>query len=401
MYALENATIGSRRPQSESAPIPDFYPRLEALRGIAALSVAAFHSWQSRWLDSAGSTRSFLSPTTTDGFFDQIASLALRIAGNGHGAVILFFVISGFVLTGSLARGPQDYARGGTRFLLARLFRIYPAAVATIAVFALVFWAFGASFGRAQNFGPIALVENALLIDTSINGVMWTLQVELIAGPLLLIAYFGFQRFGIAPVVALFCILAALSFWGPWMRAIGGANMFGTIHAFIPGMIAFLTAPRLLRSCTPRTATLVLAIASIGFLASRPVLSWTSNWAVIAEASFGAIAVAVLAFGRPGAFATIFDWRLTRFFGRISYSFYLLHPLTLLAMWKNPSVLGAVIAMGVSPLALAIILFVTSVAVITPLAFALYRWVERPGIAANRTLARLLLARPPKPNTAG
>jgi peptidoglycan/LPS O-acetylase OafA/YrhL len=400
MYALDNA-IGAQRSKSESARTPDFYPRLEALRGIAALSVAAFHSWQSRWHDIAGDTRSFLSAATTDSLFDQAVALALRIVGNGHGAVILFFVISGFVLTGSLVRGPQARVRGGTRFLLARLFRIYPAVFATVAIFALVFWAFGASFGKAQSYGPVALLENALLVDTSINGVMWTLQLELIAGPLLLIAYFGFLRFGITIVVALFCILAALSFWGPWMRAIGSPNMFGTIHAFIPGMIAFLIAPRLLRSCTPRRATLVLAIACIGFLASRPVLSWTSSWAVLAEATFGATVVAVLALGRPGAFAALFDWRLIRFFGRISYSFYLLHPLTLLVMWKIPGVLGATIAFGVPPLALALILFVASVALITPLAAALYRWVEQPGIAANRTLIKLVLARPPKPSAVG
>ena len=38
--------------------------------------------------------------------------------------------------------------------------------------------------------------------------------------------------------------------------------------------------------------------------------------------------IAVLAFGRAGAAAALLDLRLTQIFGRISYSFYLLHPLT-------------------------------------------------------------------------
>ena len=72
------------------------------------------------------------------------------------------------------------------------------------------------------------------------------------------------------------------------------------------------------------------------------------------------------------------------FFGRISYSFYLLHPLTLLIIWKVPSALGAVIAVGVPAVLVAAFLIFASIVLLTPLAFAMYRWIEIPGIAAGR-----------------
>jgi peptidoglycan/LPS O-acetylase OafA/YrhL len=377
-----------------SAPKPasrtDFYPQLEALRGVAALGVAAMHAWQSTWLDPSGQTRNFLSSTQSDSLVEIALAWILRVVGNGHGAVILFFVLSGFVLTGSLVRGPQDIARGTSRFVASRLFRLYPAVFVTIAIFALVFWTTGASISEPDSYSTLNLFKNALLLETSINGVMWTLKLELIAVPLLLLAYALFSRFGISALVALFGVLAALSFWGAWNRAIGNPNAFGSIHAFVLGMIAFLTAPRLVSRCTPRMATWTFIGAAAGFVASRPVIGWWSHWAVLAEAAFGAVAVAILAFSRPGAIVAIFDCRALRFFGQISYSFYLLHPLTLSVMWKIPALLGVVIMAGVPPVAAAIVLFIISVAVVTPFALAMYRWVERPGIDANRKLSQLI-----------
>jgi peptidoglycan/LPS O-acetylase OafA/YrhL len=369
---------------SESTGI--FYPRLEALRGVAALMVAAFHSWQSTWFDSTDKLRNFLVVSDGRVFASYCTNMILRVVGNGYGAVVLFFVISGFVLTGSLARGPQRLPRGASRFLIARLLRIYPAVFATVGLFAALFWASGVFIDAPKAYIPLGLLRNALLINTSIDGVTWSLQLELIAMPAIVLAYFGWRQWGVTvPVVFFFC-LAALSFWGPWNRVIGAPNLFGTIHAFMPGVAAFFLAPKLVKGCSARIATLTLAGTITGFLASRPVLGAGSHWAVLAEAIFGAIAVAILAFGQPGGCGRIFDFSLIRFFGRISYSFYLLHPLTLMVMWKMPHVLANAIRAGVPVLVVAILLFVCSTAAVTPLAFAMYRWVERPGVTAGREL---------------
>jgi peptidoglycan/LPS O-acetylase OafA/YrhL len=370
-----------------------FYPRLEALRGVAALTVAAFHSWHSPWLDPAGQTRDFLSISDGQGFAGNVTSLVLRVIGNGLGAVVLFFVISGFVLSGSLARGPHSIPRVAMRFLLARLFRIYPAVFATIAIFATLFWSAGVFIDTTDGYAPLALLRNALLIDVSIDGVMWTLQLEMIAIPLIFVTYLGSRRWGLAVPAAMFLGLAVLSFWGPWDRAIGAPNMFGTIHAFMPGMVAYFVAPGLLKQCSPRVAKFAFAGAAAGFLASRPVLGIGSHWAVLCEAIFGAVVVAILASDCPGALGRIFDLSIIRFFGRISYSFYLLHPLTFLVMGKIPGPLASAMEAGVPVVVMATFLFVASTAAVTPLAFAMYRWVERPAVAAGGKLAKSMLRR--------
>lgn len=83
-----------------------FFPRLEALRGLAALVVAADHVWQSPWRDASGETRSFI-PSPANDVFGGWTTLVLWTFGNGLAAVNLFFVISGFVLLQSLMRGPD------------------------------------------------------------------------------------------------------------------------------------------------------------------------------------------------------------------------------------------------------------------------------------------------------
>jgi exopolysaccharide production protein ExoZ len=71
-----------------------FIPRLESLRGIAALTVVSYHVWgQFSGTPSAG--------------WDAAAFYALRWLSNGIGAVVGFFVISGFVLARSLEANPE------------------------------------------------------------------------------------------------------------------------------------------------------------------------------------------------------------------------------------------------------------------------------------------------------
>jgi peptidoglycan/LPS O-acetylase OafA/YrhL len=369
--------------ETQGKPGAVFYPRLEALRGGAALMVAAFHACQSTWFDSEGKVRNFLYPGEDAGFVSNLCASFLRIAGNGNGAVVLFFVISGFVLASSLLRGPQSFAGCGARFLNARMFRIYPAVFIAVGVFALVFWLTGASLSGPSAYSPLGLLRNALLLDFSIDGVMWSLQLEVAAVPLIFVAYLGWRRCGAVVLVLSFSALAGLSFWEPWNRLIGAPNLFGEIYAFVFGMAAFLVGPRLVALCSSRVASVAFAGAAGLFLSSRMVISPTSHWSPLAEAASATIMVAILAFGRLGSEASIFDHRLIRFFGRISYSFYLLHPLTLLIIWKIPSALGAAIAVGVPAALVAAFLIVASIVVVTPFSYAMYRWIEIPGIIAG------------------
>jgi peptidoglycan/LPS O-acetylase OafA/YrhL len=87
---------------------------LDSIRGIAALAVVIFHA--NAWLDF-----------TKDAYFNSsLPTHILNIFFNGHNAVCLFFVLSGFVLS-------LKYVKKGVKevsyieFILKRAFRLYPA----------------------------------------------------------------------------------------------------------------------------------------------------------------------------------------------------------------------------------------------------------------------------------
>lgn len=136
-----------------------FMPELDTLRGIAVLSVLFFHGFRAEYvgLHFTGTARAILLATQSGVF-----------------GVNLFFVLSGFLITGILidSRGTSDYYR---RFYARRALRILPAYYSLLIFLALLRQAsaafLGLSFIYVSNF-------------TSLFGVsmdyhpLWSLAVE-------------------------------------------------------------------------------------------------------------------------------------------------------------------------------------------------------------------------------
>src|SRR5258708_32678860 len=78
-----------------------FLPRIESMRGIAALTVVGFH------------VSNQFSASPAFGWFDGFAFRIFTAFFNGVGAVVIFFVLSGFVLARSL-----DANSNPTRFYI-------------------------------------------------------------------------------------------------------------------------------------------------------------------------------------------------------------------------------------------------------------------------------------------
>jgi peptidoglycan/LPS O-acetylase OafA/YrhL len=92
---------------------------LDSIRGIAAFSVLLFHCY----LLSHDFKRQIDNVIETYGFpWGSSLSLYMNLFTSGRSAVIIFFVLSGFVLTLSLLNRKQSYKK----FILSRIFRIYP-----------------------------------------------------------------------------------------------------------------------------------------------------------------------------------------------------------------------------------------------------------------------------------
>src|SRR4051812_31888379 len=165
----------------------EFFPNLEAARGVAALMVALFHTGLIRYTDASGYEHELIIRTRGSDWGD----VAARILGNGPGAVILFFVLSGFVLTKVLESGSANVRDNTWQFLWGRVFRIYPGVVSTLVVFTFVYFVFGSLIHSPEQFSPASLLLNALLIRPNIDPVMWSLQLEIIGSVMILCLYYA------------------------------------------------------------------------------------------------------------------------------------------------------------------------------------------------------------------
>jgi peptidoglycan/LPS O-acetylase OafA/YrhL len=392
----EHFPTGARHLPEHQGDLQGFNPRIESLRGIAAMMVAAFHVGQTGYrLEGGGDGQRQLI------FVGEEASAfwnALRIGYswllNGHGAVVLFFVISGFVLSRSLDRMSGPAGRIACLFLLRRALRLWPPVVFMVAAFA--FFHFTANL-RLPNLGadayqPLQLLRHALLHGSHINGVVWTLQVEAFAAPVILMGWMAARRRGSRVLWMLAVVLCVASFargFDRWVADIGlpRAGYLQFLYVFIAGMLipdwaAYIRSLGLHR----RVAALYPVSGMVLILAAPYIFGLGSNYRSICEMAGSVALVTGVVLGMTSLVGRVLDRPLVRFYGRISYSFYLLHPLTLTVLWNQPELVGQIVSLGVPKVVVALLLLAVSVAVVTPLAMLSYALVEAPSIRLGRRL---------------
>ena len=158
------AAEGDAPLRSSPGRVSHRFAHIDTLRAVAALLVFLAHVSE-RFSPLARAPGPGLS-------FPVLA----RVFKLGRLGVLLFFIISGFVIYASL-RGPREYA--GRRFVITRFFRLYPAYWLSLAVGLLVFWWY-----RGQTFGPVLILANATMLPRLLHaplvlGVYWTLETEL------------------------------------------------------------------------------------------------------------------------------------------------------------------------------------------------------------------------------
>lgn len=365
----------SARPGTHST---GYVARLEALRGFGTLIVAAAHCLQITW--AAGRP---LSSTLDEGdpVSHWLAPVYIALC-NGQGALIVFFVISGFVLTRSLERGPDKFAPAARRYFIGRIFRLYPVIISTMLLFAGLWWSFGLAIPgvAAAAYSPMSLIRNMLLLESSIDGVTWSLQLELIAVGFIFIVVRWQRHWPILPSLILTIVLTLLSFSGSWSRFLGPGKSAGYLFAFAFGILLQSIDPAPFRRLQARTATAIFLASVALFFAVRSI---TGHWAPLLETCAATAMVGLLAHQKLNV-AKMLDWRFARFYGKISYSFYLLHPLTLIVLWRIPEQVNALRHMGIPNLAIALGATIVSSAAITPLAWLSWRLVEWPAIGLGR-----------------
>lgn len=307
---------------------------LDALRGLAALSVVIYH-YTARFPE----------------MFPQAPHVEYAFTW-GHESVLLFFAISGFVISFSL-----DRAASVADFAVKRFARLYPAYWGAMALTLLVQYLGGIT---ALQVPPIAIAANITMLQSfaylpGVDGAYWTLGMELA----FYICMVGIWRSGAAGrieqvLLAWLCLGWLGLTWEGMPSRLAMLLVFAYIPFFGIGMLSYRvwSGARHWREQLPYAMAILASV--IGQSRTEP--------AILALLLFGLFAALVA--GRLGFLAT----RPLLWLGSISYTLYLVH--------HN---IGFIILLyagqiGVSPLMA--VLMATGVAFV--LAVLLHHLVEEP-----------------------
>jgi exopolysaccharide production protein ExoZ len=300
---------------------------MEGIRGLAILLVFFVHY------------HTLFSPYISG------SSLTFRISelswGLGQSGVDLFFVLSGYLIYGAVIRKPISYAK----FMKRRVQRIYPTFLCVFALYLVLCFAFpsvsklpaGAWDATKYIVMNLALLPGIFPIAPLIT-VAWSLSYEFffyITIPLLVMAT-AMRRWQRWHRVAFFLILAALRFTVAPLLPIrmvmftGGILVYEGMHS--DWLRSKLGAKGELFATLALFASL-LPIALLAIHQNVPSQSGdlTGRGVVLREflmwATYSLFALYCL--GRKGLLSTLFSWTPLRWMGNMSYSYYLIHGVTL------------------------------------------------------------------------
>ncbi|WP_454848707.1 acyltransferase family protein [Rhizobium binxianense] len=353
------------------------FASLDSVRGIAALVVLLNHvfnfvdgsNWDSPWL--------------------RYTPLGLFV--NGRIAVIVFFVLSGFVLSASIASARQ-FSHG--TFVVKRILRIYLPFLAALVIAAVTasLLAFPVPPWRAEASDwvhPVAgiLLSHILMLgngypNISLNPPMWTLIQEIRIALIFPLIYFAVTRFGSRAFLATLVLSLAAS----KLEMITGIPFDDKVPATAVGSIAlniyysmFFALGSLLYMRRQEIAAvaqrfdcrvaIVFALALLLVPRCLPDISF-----ILGDIFYGVVAATVIVVSFSfGQNIPVLNTPLARFLGKISFSLYLIHV---------PQLLTADIVL--EPYMASVYRVVIGGVVSIPIAIAFFYLFERPAHLLSR-----------------
>jgi peptidoglycan/LPS O-acetylase OafA/YrhL len=214
------------------------------------------------------------------------------------------------------------------------------------------------------------------MIKNDINGVMWSMTVECYATPLIFwsdwIARKG--RFDLLWIVIV--VLFGLSFVGPYIHLLGGFTNLAPLYAFVVGVILHHRGRDLVARLAPASAAILTAAAFALF--TFCALRKQNSILVMLETASASGLIMMIAFREQMRVFRLLDLSLVRFYGRISYSFYLLHVIGIAAAMRiiDSGTLGSLTGI--------IVIGLISIGITTAMAWPSWRFIEKPFIALGR-----------------
>lgn len=298
---------------------------MEGLRGFAVFLVFLVHYV------------SLVNPWIPKGSITAKMADALHTIGNC--GVDLFFVLSGYLIYGSLIKRKQAYRH----FILRRIERIYPAFIAVFLLYVLLSLIF-----RSENKIPagasaatIYLVQNLLLLPglfpiQPMITVAWSLSYEMFYYLAVPVAIEGLGLRQRSPLVRAVLFSFVTAFAAAYSAAYSGHIR---LIMFISGILLFESMSLGRRAPRPPAVVGLLAMA-LGLSGMLLPIGGSAGYTLKIVVLFIAFFILCLScFQNPTTWlARSFCWTPLRWLGNMSYSYYLLHGLSLKAAFLVLSV---------------------------------------------------------------
>ncbi len=358
------------------------YIELDSLRGLAALAVFFSHALSMINLKD----RPYAS---------LIEKSVLHIFWDGSAAVVLFFVLSGFVLALPYV-GEKEKPVDFIPFIIRRIFRIYPAYYAALAISILLkFYIFrmgglnGLSAFMTQfwdwpneHLTWSSVVKHMIMIGPKysmgqIDPIIWSLVVEMKVSLVFPFIIPVIRRIKTLWVAAAFFVVFVV------LYEITKSDILSYIPLFILGGLIARFRQTLVDwfRKLPVWVCLVIGAVSIVLYTFRysvpelPHINYTRQNFVI---GFGVALIILLVISRQ-QLSSILSLAPLKYLGDISYSFYLLHFPILMTV---TSLIYPGSKSVKAPWVISLILSLS-------LPYLTYRWVERPFQEVGRTAAKM------------
>lgn len=309
-----------------------YFPAVDHLRAFAALLIVFYHglhlfSYDARFHEDFGPAH-----------WLQSGNVLVGALAEGHTAVALFMVLSGFILTyGSLDRD-LDYAG----FIRNRLLRTYP--LFLLLVFAGV-CAFPDRFAWPSFLQTVFGFANmpGALAAPPFTSMLWTIGVEwqfyLIFPLLLVVLKSGWTRNAAGLIAVLLLMRAVAVLAGANPRDLGYSTIVGRLDQFVIGMWAAYFFKRHPLSSAQGGALAAVALAAViaalyAFNAAGGwplTAAWKTAWPTLEGVLWAAFLVGYVDFVKD----TGARWsRVLAWIGGISYSMYLTHYMVISTLIK-------------------------------------------------------------------
>jgi peptidoglycan/LPS O-acetylase OafA/YrhL len=352
---------------------------IDSLRGLAALYVLAYH---------------FPLITTPSA---HVPGWLLPITGAGGSAVILFFIVSAFTLCRSMDARRGDDVHRLVDYAIRRLFRIAPLFFTWIAIYVV-----RDRLTHGPHHSTAEIVQNLCFVFNlnpyRAGGIVsgsWTIGVEMLFYVLLPFCFRAADTVGKAAALFLLSLVLRMP-WHAFVAAQLGEQALGTTFfamSFLVHLPSFLLGIVVYR-LTKVVDLSRLAAHGVGYALTGVFCYVLLTW-VYAPLSFDNVsALTIQALIYASLFLGVslnpvqpFVNRVLGFFGKISFSVYLAHMPLITAL--SPVFARIYARTGAGEAAYAISMALALV-VVTGVAVATYRCIERPGNAAGRKLIALL-----------